>query len=384
MVVDFIEGQRDRHEGWCFRGDRRRPHGDGSGESYALTGAELLRCRTTSVWLHIWQLQSIHRPDRPHAYADLRQWRANLTETENQLHLAKQSGGVASGAVAPPSRPAGLSLSTARPTLAVRMSRRIARMSRRIARRAVSIAAVLVLLAAWEAITVIGIFPSYILPGPADVVRELPMLATAGFAGVPLSTDLLVSSVRVAFGFVGAVVVGVPIGLLMGRIKIVSKALDPILQFGRPIPPLAYIPLLVVWFGIGELPKVLLILVGTVPVIIIGTISGVRETPYLRIRLAQCLGASRLQIFTTVVLPSSLPAIFTAMKVGIGYAWTCLVAAELVAADSGLGWLIQQAGQQLRVSVLLVGIILIGLLGYSMELIIRITERLVIRGRAEV
>jgi len=377
MVVDFIEGERDRHEGWCFRSDRRRPHGDGSGESYALTAAELLRCRTTSVWLDIWQLQSIHRTDRPHAYADLRQWRANLTETENQLHLAKQSGGVASGAVAPPSRPAGLSLSTARPTLVVRMSRRIAR-------RAVSIAAVLVLLAAWEAITVIGIFPSYILPGPADVVRELPMLATAGFAGVPLSTDLLVSIVRVSLGFVGAVVVGVPIGLLMGRIKIVSKALDPILQFGRPIPPLAYIPLLVVWFGIGELPKVLLILIGTVPVIIIGTISGVRETPYLRIRLAQCLGANRLQIFTTVVLPSSLPAIFTAMKVGIGYAWTCLVAAELVAADSGLGWLIQQAGQQLRVSVLLVGIIVIGLLGYGMELIIRIIERLVIRGRAEV
>jgi len=189
-----------------------------------------------------------------------------------------------------------------------------------------------------------------------------------------------VSVLRVLVGFVGAVLIGVPIGLLMGRVEFVFNALDPLLQFGRPIPPLAYIPMLIVWFGIGELPKVLLILVGTLPVIIINTILGVRTTLPQRVRVAQCLRATRFQIFLYVIFPSALPAIFTAMKVGIGFAWTYLVAAELLAADSGLGWLVWQAGQQIQVVVIIQGIIIIGILGYAMELGIRALERIVVHG----
>ncbi|MGH8821261.1 MAG: ABC transporter permease, partial [Rhodoferax sp.] len=182
-------------------------------------------------------------------------------------------------------------------------------------------------------------------------------------------------------GFVGAIVIGVPIGLMMSRNKFIFDIIDPLLQFVRPVPPLAYIPLLVVWFGIGELPKIILILVGTIPVIIIGTMSGVKSTPPLRISVARTLGASNAQIFRRVVLPSAMPEIFTAMRVGIGVAWTCLVATELIAASSGLGWLVQFAGQALQVSIVIVGIVIIGLIGYGMELVIRKIESAVVPWR---
>ena len=247
-------------------------------------------------------------------------------------------------------------------------------------RHLVAIITILVLLGAWQVVVSVGAFPPYVLPGPLLVAEQFPTLIMHGFARQPLATDIAVSVFRVGVGFAGAVAIGVPLGLLMGRNELIFNAIDPLLQFGRPIPPLAYIPLLIVWFGIGELPKILLILVGTVPVIIINTIYGVRSTPPQRIRVAQCFGARPFQIFWYVVFPSALPAIFTAMKVGIGFAWTYLVAAELVAADSGLGWLVWQAGQQIQVTIIMEGIVIIGILGYGMELCIRALERAVIRG----
>lgn len=247
-------------------------------------------------------------------------------------------------------------------------------------RQLVGVCTILLLLIAWQSVVSIGVFPPYVLPGPLAVLQQFPHLITRGFARKSLVVDIAVSVFRVGAGFAGAVLIGVPIGLLMGRVELAFNAIDPLLQFGRPIPPLAYIPILIVWFGIGELPKILLILVGTLPVIIINTIHGVRSTPRQRIRVAQCLDATPFQVFCHVIFPSALPAIFTAMKVGIGFAWTYLVAAELVAADSGLGWLVWQAGQQIQVTVIMQGIVIIGILGYSMELCIRALERAVVRG----
>jgi NitT/TauT family transport system permease protein/taurine transport system permease protein len=170
----------------------------------------------------------------------------------------------------------------------------------------------------------------------------------------------------------------------MARNETIFQIIDPVLQFIRPVPPLSYIPLLVLWLGINEAPKIVLILIGTLPVIIINTISGVRSTPLQRIRVAECLGAKRWQIFFYTVLPSALPEILTGMRVGIGVAWSCLVAAELIAADAGLGWLVQYAGQQLQVGFIFVGIIAIGVLGYVMELIIRGLERLAVPWKGHV
>lgn len=233
----------------------------------------------------------------------------------------------------------------------------------------------------WQAISMAGIFPAFALPSPVAVWQAFVEIVHNGYGGQSLISDVLISCFRIVIGFVGAIAIGVPIGLLMSRNKIVFDIIDPLLQFVRPVPPLAYIPLLVVWFGIGELPKAILILVGTIPVIIIGTMSGVKSTPPLRISVARTLGATNAQIFRRVVLPSALPEIFTAMRVGIGVAWTCLVAAELIAASSGLGWLVQFAGQALQVGIVIVGIVIIGLIGYAMELVIRKIENLVVPWR---
>jgi NitT/TauT family transport system permease protein/taurine transport system permease protein len=251
-------------------------------------------------------------------------------------------------------------------------------------RRFATLIALLCAIAIWQIVSVLHVFPPIALPSPTAVWKALVILLSQGYGGVSLYTDIWISVARIAVGFVGAVILGVLIGLAMARNATIFRVIDPFLQFVRPVPPLAYIPLLVVWFGIGELPKVLLILVGTVPVIIIGTISGVKGTPVLRLSVARTLGASEAQIFRYVILPSVLPEIFTAMRVGIGVAWTCLVAAELIAADQGLGWLVQYAGQALQVAIVIVGIIVIGVLGYAMELLIRLAERRAVPWRGHI
>lgn len=236
----------------------------------------------------------------------------------------------------------------------------------------------------WQIVVMLKLFPPIALPSPIKVWDAFIYLVEHGYGGQSLFTDIWISVARIVVGFVAAVIIGVPIGLAMARNAFVFRVVDPFLQFFRPVPPLAYIPLLVVWFGIGELPKVILILAGTIPVIIIGTVSGVRSTPKLRLSVARTLGASESQIFRHVILPSALPEIFTSMRVGIGVAWTCLVAAELIAADKGLGWLVQYAGEALQVAIVLVGIIIIGILGYGMELIIRIFENRAVPWRGHV
>lgn len=236
----------------------------------------------------------------------------------------------------------------------------------------------LALLVLWQLLSLAHVFPAVVLPSPLSVLREIPWLFTTGYGGQTLWTDIWVSTARIAAGFLVAVAVGVPVGLGMASNEFAFQAIDPLLQVARPVPPLAYIPLLVVWFGIGEVSKVLLIMLGTIPVIIISTISGVRATPRQRIQVAQCLGATKVQILRRVILPSALPEIFTGMRVGIGVAWTCLVAAEIIAATAGLGWLVQEAGQEVQVGIIFIAIAVIGLIGYAMEFAIRLVERAVV------
>lgn len=240
------------------------------------------------------------------------------------------------------------------------------------------------LLAIWETLAALRVFPAILLPSPLAVGREAIILATSGYGGQVLFTDIWVSVGRISAGFLLAVVIGVPVGLIMASSDPVFTAVDPVIQFVRPVPPLAYIPLLVAWFGIGELPKVMLILLGTLPIIVISTISGVRSTPRHRVQTAQCLGATPFQVFRYVTFPSALPEVFTGMRVGIGVAWTCLVAAEIIAAAAGLGWLIQYAGQELQIGIIFVGITAIGVLGYTMELVIRLIERALVPWKGHV
>ncbi len=234
------------------------------------------------------------------------------------------------------------------------------------------VAVILVVL--WWLITALQLFPPVILPSPGSVVHQLIVTATVGYSGSTLAADIGASVGRITAGFVAAVIVGVPIGFWMASSRLVFSAVDPLLQFLRPIPPLAYIPVMVAWFGTGELGKTILIFFCTIPIIIISAISGVKNVQETRLRVAQVFGATPFQQFRYVVLPSALPEIFTGMRVGIGVAWTCLVAAEMIAAQSGLGSMIETAGGELQLSVVFVGIVFIGLIGYLMELIIRTIE----------
>lgn len=236
----------------------------------------------------------------------------------------------------------------------------------------------------WQILASMAVFPSVALPSPGSVWQSFVRVSTTGYLNKTLGQDVLYSVVRVLVGFVGAVVLGVPLGLLMAESRVIHRVVDPFLQLGRPVPPLAYIPLFVVWFGLGELPKILLILVGTIPIIIISTIGGVRNIPIQRYQVARCLGATRWQLFWRVTLPSTLPEVFTGMKVGIGIAWSTLVAAELIAASVGLGWLVEQAATQLQTGIVIAGIIVIGILGYLMEMGIRLLERLIVPWRGNV
>lgn len=286
-----------------------------------------------------------------------------------------------SSAVSPmPGTPGGRKLSLFERVTRIRLTERHARWGRHLSTIMVLVGA----LAIWEILSAAQVFPKVALPTPVAVWDAFTLTATKGYLNKTMGQDIAYSTVRVAVGFVGAVILGVPIGLLMAESKLVHRMIDPFLQLGRPVPPLAYIPLFVVWFGLGELPKILLILVGTIPIIIISTIGGVRNIPAQRYEVARCLGAKRRQLFLSVTLPSTLPEVFTGMKVGIGIAWSTLVAAELIAASVGLGWLVEQAATQLQTGIVIAGIIVIGIIGYLMEFGIRLLERAVIpwRGHA--
>jgi len=236
----------------------------------------------------------------------------------------------------------------------------------------------------WGLLSLHHVFPRFAVPSPSAVWEAFLYTWRHGYLNETMPQDLLASLTRVTVGFFGAVVVGVPLGLAMAESRIVHSLVDPFLQLGRPVPPLAYIPLFVVWFGLGEFPKDLLIAVGTLPVIVITVVGGVRKVPQLRYEVARSLGATRRQLFTRVTLPSVLPDVFTAMRVGIGVAWGTLVAAELIAASVGLGWLVEQAANQLQTAIVMATIIVIGLTGYAMELLIRIGEYFAVPWRGRV
>lgn len=240
------------------------------------------------------------------------------------------------------------------------------------------LSSIIVVLAVWQIAAEFIVGRPSVFPTLPLIFKAGMLLLTEGFQGQTLASDVLASVTRIGIGFGLAVALGIFIGFMMTVSRLFSRLADPWLQFIRPIPPLAYIPLLIVWFGIGPTPKILTIIVGTIPVIILGTIGGARAVPIDMVRGAQCLGATRLQVLRLVIFPSTLPEIFTAMRTGIGIAWTYLVAAELIAARSGLGWLVQNAAQSLSIATVLAAIVIIGALGYAMDAVIRIVEYFIV------
>ncbi len=172
-----------------------------------------------------------------------------------------------------------------------------------------------------------------------------------------------VSLERVLVGYAAGCALGILIGTLMGRIQIVGQFADPLLQLMRPISPVALVPLSIIWFGIGDLSRYFIIFYGVVIIMIMNTAAGVASTPNIRLNAARCLGARSGQIFLRIVIPSAVPYILTGMRVALGFAFMGIVAAEMIAAQSGIGYLIMQSRTLLRTDIMFVGLVTLGVLG---------------------
>jgi taurine transport system permease protein len=227
------------------------------------------------------------------------------------------------------------------------------------------------LLFIWWAVTGLNWINPLFLPSPQAVVQKFLLVSSRGFMDATLQQHVMASLQRIVVALFFSVICGIPLGLLIGLSKIARAILDPLIELYRPIPPLAYLPLIVIWCGIGELSKVLLIYLAMLAPVVIGTASGVSKVLNVRLRAAQTLGANRWQQIGLVVLPSALPDIMTGIRIGLGTGWSTLVAAELVAATKGLGFMVQSAAQFLVTDIVIMGIVVIALIALLMELSLR-------------
>jgi taurine transport system permease protein len=252
---------------------------------------------------------------------------------------------------------------------------RVAAPSFRLPARAISAITLLALIALWWLAARYKVVSPVFLPGPEAVFRKFITVARDGFVDATLLQHLLISLGRVFAALAATLLIGVPVGLLIGLSTVGRGIFDPLLEFLRPLPPLAYLPLVVIWFGIGEPSKVLVIGLAMLAPIALSTAAGVRAVNEERIRAARALGASRLRTVLHVTIPSALPQIFTGLRIALGAGWSTLVAAELVAATRGLGFMIQSAAQFLVTDVVLVGIFTIALVAFALEWAIRTLER---------
>lgn len=209
------------------------------------------------------------------------------------------------------------------------------------------------------------------LPTPPEVVSKAGDLIAAGTLG----GDVLASVRRVLIGFALGTVVAVPVGFLMGWYSVLRNLIEPWIQFFRTIPPLAIIPLAIVVMGIDETPKVFVIFLAAFLACVISTFQGVVNVDRTLINAARVLGAGDGTIFARVVVPASTPFIFVGMRVGLGNSWATLVAAELVAAQEGLGYRMQKAQLYYDLPTIFVGLISIGILGLLMDRILLLAER---------
>jgi ABC-type nitrate/sulfonate/bicarbonate transport system permease component len=189
--------------------------------------------------------------------------------------------------------------------------------------------------------------------------------------GKPLWYDAVTSLRRIVIGFAIGVVAGVTLGAAMSASRVVRHLVDPVIEVLRPLPPLAFIPLFIIWFGIGELPKEVLIVIGVTPIMAVTSVAALDEVPEDLLLCARTLGASRLYTLLHVQVRAALPGILTGMRICMAGAWTSIVAAELIAATSGLGYLIGQAGDYLNIALVFSGLICIALIALALDACIR-------------
>lgn len=230
-------------------------------------------------------------------------------------------------------------------------------------------------LAVWSLAASAGWVAPLFLPGPGEVLHRLLQAATHGFMDATLCEHIAASLRRILLALAAAAATGIPLGLLMGTSALARGLLDPWIEAYRPVPPLAYLPLIVIWFGIGELSKVLLIYLAVLAPVVLATVHGVQRVGVNQLRAARSLGANRWQLLRHVILPSAVPDILTGLRIGLGAGWSTLIAAELVAATRGLGFLVQSAAQFLATDMVVAGILVIAAIAFAFELGLRALQR---------
>ncbi|MGY3943046.1 taurine ABC transporter permease TauC [Aeromonas tecta] len=243
-------------------------------------------------------------------------------------------------------------------------------------RLSLSIATLVALLALWWLVARLGWIDPLFLPPPAQVLAQLITIAgPQGFMDATLWQHLGASLGRILVALAAAAVFGIAAGIAMGLSPTVRGVLDPLIELYRPVPPLAYLPLMVIWFGIGETAKVLLIYLAIFAPVAMATLAGVQSAQPVRLRAARALGATRAQVLWHVILPGALPEILTGLRIGLGVGWSTLVAAELIAATRGMGFMVQSAGEFLATDVVLAGILVIAVIAFVLELGLRALQR---------
>ena len=228
---------------------------------------------------------------------------------------------------------------------------------------AYSIGAIVLLLVVWFAVSHSSFVKPGYLPTPEELGKTFFDLVRDGYQGKPLYEHIGISLFRTLTGFLLGAVVGVPIGLLSGYSRRAGAMISPIMAFIRPIPPIAFIPMAVLYFGLGEIGKIVLIFFVSFNYVQTNAQAGAANFPIAYRRAAETLGLTRMQTFTNIVMPGALLQIFTGLKVALALSWAVVVAAELVGAQSGLGFMISDAALLFRIPVVYIGVALIGAIG---------------------
>lgn len=239
----------------------------------------------------------------------------------------------------------------------------------------ISIATVIALLALWFAATNLGWVKPLFLPSPQAVFQQFYEYLTGQANDKPLWQHFSASLLRVTVAFWLAFIVAVPLGIAMGMSRVARGIFDPPIEFYRPLPPLAYLPLIIIWFGIDETPKILLIFLSCFAPLALAARAGMRSAAQEQINAAYSMGASYWQVIRYVIIPAALPDILIGMRIAIGFGWTTLVAAEMVAANVGLGQMVLNASNFLRTDIVIMGIIVIGVVAYTFDLFMRWIEK---------
>lgn len=252
------------------------------------------------------------------------------------------------------------------------------------ARAWIGAASVLLAVATWQGVVTTGLVPGDLVPPPTSVWLAFVDILRDGYRDTTLAEDIGATLGRSLAGFGLAAFLGVPFGLWLGTSRRASAAFGWIVQFMRPLPPLSFLVLLILWLGLGEAPKIALLTMTAFPIIASASQSAVRGVPVLQVAVARSLGATPWQVFRHVVMPASLPMIFTGLNIALAATFSTVVAAELLAANDGLGWMVLSASKFLRNDVIMVGIVLLGLLGMALSRFLLLLDQRLVHWRGRV